>query len=443
MAPNDSPLKSLPAFLAIKPIGLNSLLITLRLRLRVNAPQCPADTCGLLTFFFTFVLLLLVSQGSEAKTLTVDDDGEAGYPDIQEAIDASSSNDTIRVWDGVYHGFAVDKNLTVTGNGTGRTVVDGGVIEVRKHTVTIENLSFEDGYHIIIWSKVDSVIIRNLLIQDCGDGIRCRNGDGSENASIMIENVTVKGSETIWGFYSGEFLKVRVVDCWFEGCVVGLGFYDGLDNSVENCEFVDNRWGVILSETGKMTVTNCSFTQNNVAIYDKGENTKLEKNTFSGNEWNVWKGEEEEGFGEEVVYIGLLALGFAAGVFVANSVHGSKDHAARKKEQLPRRALLVFPVYFDCRSCGARLKKSQAGRFRCSGCDEVDELDQDGKLVEKNSLEEKEEPGSVVPVGEDEAETVPEFDDPEKPNCPNCDKDMESEWTVCQFCMTEIKEEGR
>ena len=48
------------------------------------------------------------------------------YSKIQDAIDNASSGDTIRVWSGIYReNIVVDKTLTITGNGSGKSIIDG------------------------------------------------------------------------------------------------------------------------------------------------------------------------------------------------------------------------------------------------------------------------------------------------------------------------------
>jgi anti-sigma B factor antagonist len=41
----------------------------------------------------------------------------------------------------------------------------------------------------------------------------------------------------------------------------------------------------------------------------------------------------------------------------------------------------VFPVTMKCPSCGTKLRVPKAGRFKCSNCKKVIEVNKDGKLV--------------------------------------------------------------
>jgi len=62
-----------------------------------------------------------------ARTITVDDDGIADYTNIQDAIDASNSGDTIYIKNGTYyeHLFIYKNNLTIIGENKEKTIIDG------------------------------------------------------------------------------------------------------------------------------------------------------------------------------------------------------------------------------------------------------------------------------------------------------------------------------
>ena len=70
------------------------------------------------------VLLFLFSDQADARTITVDDDGEAEFTNIQDAINASQDGDTVRVWDGTYHeNVVVNRSLSLIGNGTETRII--------------------------------------------------------------------------------------------------------------------------------------------------------------------------------------------------------------------------------------------------------------------------------------------------------------------------------
>ena len=90
--------------------------------------------------------LLMISLPAQGKTITVDDDGGADYDTIQDAVDAAETGDTIRIYEGHYgENIAINTTLSLIGNGTGLTVVEGdgsgAVISVYKDWCNISQLS--------------------------------------------------------------------------------------------------------------------------------------------------------------------------------------------------------------------------------------------------------------------------------------------------------------
>ncbi len=62
-----------------------------------------------------------------AKSIIVSQFGGGDYYTIQEAIDYATSGDTIHVWAGTYYEkIIVNKTVTLIGNGSKETVIDGG-----------------------------------------------------------------------------------------------------------------------------------------------------------------------------------------------------------------------------------------------------------------------------------------------------------------------------
>ncbi len=75
---------------------------------------------------FTIVNVLLV-EAVTGRAITVDDDGKADYVNIQDAIENASDDDTILVFEGIYfEQIIVSKSVTLIGNGSDVTIVDGG-----------------------------------------------------------------------------------------------------------------------------------------------------------------------------------------------------------------------------------------------------------------------------------------------------------------------------
>ena len=65
----------------------------------------------------------------KVRAITVNDDGGSDYLKIQDAIDNATSGETIYVWAGTYfENIIINKSVTIIGNGTINTTIDGGEI---------------------------------------------------------------------------------------------------------------------------------------------------------------------------------------------------------------------------------------------------------------------------------------------------------------------------
>ncbi len=81
---------------------------------------------GLLLLVIGMLVLTLCCGFSDAKVITVDDDGGADYETIQDAINASVDGDDIRVWEGTYNeNIVIGNQISVIGNGSINTTIYG------------------------------------------------------------------------------------------------------------------------------------------------------------------------------------------------------------------------------------------------------------------------------------------------------------------------------
>lgn len=105
-------------------------------------------TSSLILPFLLGMLIILtalpisVPHPTAGATITVDDDGGADHTSIQKAIDDANDGDVIRVYEGTYEQrISIDKPLTIIGNGTTNTTIDGGgagnVVTIKTDGVTI------------------------------------------------------------------------------------------------------------------------------------------------------------------------------------------------------------------------------------------------------------------------------------------------------------------
>ena len=73
-----------------------------------------------------FVILLIMDQNVEAKTVTVDDDGGQDFKNIQDAIDFADEGDIVFVYSGTYYeNVIINKSINLEGEDMDTTIIDG------------------------------------------------------------------------------------------------------------------------------------------------------------------------------------------------------------------------------------------------------------------------------------------------------------------------------
>ncbi len=169
-----------------------------------------------------FGIVLLFLGTVTAVTRIVDDDGGgwADFTTVQDAVDASSNGDRIRIFTGTYvENVDVDVPVTIIGNGTGAVTIDG------------------DG-------SGDSLLLSADWINV--SGLRTSQADGYPNAGIHItgDNCNVSGVLTRDNYF-GIFID-GATDCAIHSCEVrdnygsGIHLQESHGNTIWGNTIVDN-----------------------------------------------------------------------------------------------------------------------------------------------------------------------------------------------------------
>lgn len=130
-----------------------------------------------------------IMEGSDASIpavhLVENDATGSMYASIQAAIDAATAGDELHVWSGTYsENILIDKQLTVLGNGSASTVIDGnnaGIpIRIIADGVTINGFTVTGGadHTGILLYEADNCRIENNTVEGNGDGI-CVSGSSN------------------------------------------------------------------------------------------------------------------------------------------------------------------------------------------------------------------------------------------------------------------------
>ncbi|MFA5772396.1 MAG: Ig-like domain-containing protein [Thermoplasmata archaeon] len=199
------------------------------------------------------VILLFSAMEVKASTITVDDDGGKDYTSIQGAINASSSGDTVYVYNGTYcEQITINKTINLTGESAQNTIIRGDA------TPSSKGIYIEHGMNMSTYINISTLKIENFYY-----GIYIHSS---------YNNIT---SNEIVNCYYGIYLQ---------GILSPLGYPPP----------------TVPSEKNKIThnkITNCGF-----GVY-LGDATKLNSvalNSIINSNYSVYI--DSNGFGKNLIY---------------------------------------------------------------------------------------------------------------------------------------------
>jgi len=193
----------------------------------------------------TFIVLacLVLAVPSIADTIIVDVNGSGDYDNILDAIDNSSSGDTIEVWEGIYH-----EQINFNGKAITITSTDPDNINVvYATTIDADNagnaVTFDSG-------EDETSKLIGLTIQNGNDkGIYCYYSDPLISKCLLRFNG--------YGIF-GSYAEPDIIDCIVrENSIRGIQDCDG---EIANCEVVQNASTGIYDCSGG--IINCTISSN-------------------------------------------------------------------------------------------------------------------------------------------------------------------------------------
>ena len=164
------------------------------------------------------------------------DDSDQMFYSINGAINAASNGDTLLIWAGTYYeNVVLNKELTLTGNGTSATIING---------------SYSGN---VITVSVDEVLIEDLSIV----------GSGSSNYGISIS----EGDSV--------FTNLKFADNYVSY------FSTGDFNEISSSIIVDSNFGVIIEGDNNIVSQN-TFSENGVSIkFSTSEDSRANNNEIT------------------------------------------------------------------------------------------------------------------------------------------------------------------
>ncbi len=208
---------------------------------------------GMLTWAFN-----IQPVKAEPKTWTVDDDGPADFPTIQEAINSPliGERDIIYVKEGTYYeNVVVNKSVTLRGQNKSTTIIDasrmGTPVKVTSNNVHITDFTITNGAG-SIQSPNGALELAN--VQGCNisnNNILTNEWDGiwliiSSNNTISGNNVTMND----WtGIHLYDSSNNTVEDNVVENNLIGIWLEDSSDNILRGNRMANNtfNFGVVVS----------------------------------------------------------------------------------------------------------------------------------------------------------------------------------------------------
>jgi len=194
---------------------------------------------------------------ANGAVITVDAGGGGDYISIQDAIDNTTSGDSIMVYPGTYHeNIVVNKKVNLIGVGVGEKIIDGSgnsedVVKIEASGVNMSFFTVRNSGNLVSGIHVDqnanSTLIRNCTVSNCYYGIVVNTPD---DLLIRANNFT-------------------------DNTFCGLRLIDSSNTIVEHNEFFNNtRYGLYIGSgsTGVMVRDNTANENGEHGIYSSQSN---------------------------------------------------------------------------------------------------------------------------------------------------------------------------
>ena len=244
--------------------------------------KLPYSQSAMGSFSLVVLLLTLVGLGgtlAEAKTLKV----PSKFATIQEAIDAASSGDSIRISSGTFtENIVIDKKLKIRGKSKTRIVAADDsepVVTIAAANVELKRLDIRGGSFGVVGLDVSNAKLLSLRVHDASShGISLFNFN-ADNALFSKCRVYDNGGNGITA--SGSLIKkCRVYKNGFNG----ISLVES--SKVDSCRVYENgAVGVSLQDSSDCIIKKSRFWKNatGILVGDRSTGILVEDNVFSNN----------------------------------------------------------------------------------------------------------------------------------------------------------------
>jgi len=215
---------------------------------------------------------MFLTMYGEARTITVDPEGNGDFESIQGAVNGAEEGDIIRVHDGIYHQkIVINRRVHVIGNGSQGTVIKGdGVGSVVRLTANDTKIS---GFHIL--GSGGGSYDAGIRVESSGcqiEDVYCTNN--TIGISLMnAGDATIYGSEIQCSTQHGIILKNSTL-CTVRNTTSNSNALDGIfiddqssSNSIISSQFSGNRNGISVAGSHNLIQMNrCSNNTNGITV---------------------------------------------------------------------------------------------------------------------------------------------------------------------------------
>ena len=207
---------------------------------------------------------VLVSVNNIISTLYVGGSGPDNYTNIQEAIDAAGSGDTVYVFNGTYYeNLMISKNLNLIGENQDNTVIDGNY-----------SLNYFNLY--TIWVDATTCNIYNFTINNSGFGVIYTSSNGS-----IIQNNNITNS--MYGIY---------LIATSEGYGINNSNFSGknpINNQIIDNTFYNNLIGVMCEGNHSLIYSNIFYGRLGLAgVAINGCNNIIQQNNITNQSLGIY-----------------------------------------------------------------------------------------------------------------------------------------------------------
>jgi len=278
----------------------------------------------LITFFYAISFQNdFVGEVKSAKTIFVPNN----YTTIQAAIDNANPGDTIYVWAGTYYeNIVVNKTVTLIGNGSEDTIIDGGgvgdVMMITADWVNVRGFKLINSgngpslppYGGIELYDVENVTILNNNCSNNGNGINVKNSKKNN----IINNTCYSNNYNGILIYHSDLNKLE--NNTYKWSILYYGIYLNMANSnnVINNTCIDCSHGIMVrsSELNHLNNNICNSNDDmGIWIYTSNSNT-IENSICNSNSLNGIKVESSR---SNIIANSTCGSNYYAGILLENS----------------------------------------------------------------------------------------------------------------------------